>query len=509
MARNGRKEGSIVSDAFLQYLSSGVQLTSGLIFYLFIVRLLDTSTVGAVALFISITGMFSIVFSFGLGIAAQHFASFSLGMNDFFGLKVLMRTLISYGLIGSIIGMVVLLGMSPYISLFLLHSLKYVIYIRELSIVLFGYVIFNILNGTMLGMQHFKISAVINVVTWILYYIACAVAVFYIRSLNTLLMGWIFGIFVGVLLNLILIISFLTKKLPMEKDPSKSPITAPKILLYSLPIMFSNMIGSGAAYADRFILAALSNLSALGIYNFALLISSSIGFIGMPFNNILMPKLSEFYGRNDLVAISKAVNASSILLSAIYVPAAIGIASLAPYLLLLLGGSVYTSGALPLIIIMVSTAMCITQNVFIQVIASIRKTRLFLYSSIISLVSNLTISILLIPVFGLPGAAIGFSSVYITSFFILLYFVKKYRVGTLDTKGLVKVWISAAIMFLVVRLIEEMIPFRPLFLIIYTLVGIFVYVGSVKLLKPFASENYEYLVSLLPKRFSFIGKFFH
>ena len=57
----------------------------------------------------------------------------------------------------------------------------------------------------------------------------------------------------------------------------------------------ASLIGYGATYLDRFIVSYLMNLSLLGIYNFALLISSAISFIIGPFSTILLPKLSEMY----------------------------------------------------------------------------------------------------------------------------------------------------------------------------------------------------------------------
>ena len=70
-------------DAIFQFTGSGVQLFSGAIFYVIIVRLFTTTAVGAIAFFLAVVGLFSIVFSFGLGSAAQHFISYHIGKNDF------------------------------------------------------------------------------------------------------------------------------------------------------------------------------------------------------------------------------------------------------------------------------------------------------------------------------------------------------------------------------------------------------------------------------------------
>ena len=70
------------------------------------------------------------------------------------------------------------------------------------------------------------------------------------------------------------------------------------VFRYSFPIFLASLVGIGSTYVDRFVVSYLLNLSLPGIYNFALLISSAIGFIVGPFTTILLPKLSEMYGLN-------------------------------------------------------------------------------------------------------------------------------------------------------------------------------------------------------------------
>ena len=54
-----------------------------------------------------------------------------------------------------------------------------------------------------------------------------------------------------------------------------------------------------------------------------------------------MPKFSELFGEGRRGEIANIVDGSSVLLSSIYVPAALGIAALSPMILELLGGYQY------------------------------------------------------------------------------------------------------------------------------------------------------------------------
>ena len=492
---------SIGIDALFQYTGSGVQLFSGMVFYMVITRLFSTTSVGAIALFVAIIGLFNVVFSFGLGTAAQHFTSFNLGRGDYPSVKRTIYKILGFGFTFSFIGFLTLLILSSEISLIFLHSTSYGFLVKVLSIVLVGNILFGILNGSLLGIQNFRLSAIINIVIWTSYYFGSILFALYIRSLDTIVFGWMAGIFIGVGIELAVVMASLRRY--------NGPGTSPRNLFlfaYSLPVLFSGLISYGAAYADRFVVSGLMSLSSLGVYNFSLLIASSIGFIAVPFNNILMPKFSELFAKNKIKDISSIVNVSSTLLSSIYVPAALGIAALGPILIQLLAGGQYVSGSTALRIIMIFSALCISQNILAQAIGSVRKTKIFLYSSLAAFSINIFLSFMLIPRYGLVGAAIAFSSVYAVSMVVLYLFARKYGVVSFDVSGLSKIWASSIIMFLFVYLFRELLGASMYLLPMYICVGIAVYLVSARLLKPFGEENKELVLSLFPSNYRRVKK---
>ena len=80
----------------------------------------------------------------------------------------------------------------------------------------------------------------------------------------------------------------------------------------------------------------------------------------------------------------------------------------------------------------------------------IRKTKIFLLSSSLALISNFIISILLIPRFGINGAAVGFSSIYVLSFAVTYYYSRKYETTYFEKGKIAKIMLSGAVMFSVV-----------------------------------------------------------
>ena len=494
-------------DAIFQFTGSGVQLFSGAIFYIIIVRLFTTTAVGAIAFFLAVVGLFSIVFSFGLGSAAQHFISYHIGKNDFHAARWTIYKIIFWGFIFAILGTLALVFLSTDVSIIFLHNTQYSGLVRLLSIDLLGNLLFGVLNGSLLGLQNFRVSALINSVIWGVYYFGAIGMALYLRDLDAIVIGWIFGIFLGVFLESLVVFKTVNRYLATRKSAGTRTNV---IMKYSFPILLSSIIGYGAAYADRFIVTGLLSLSSLGVYNFALLIASSIGFLAVPFNNMLLPKFSYLFAVGRKSDISENVKASSLLLSSVYVPAALGIAALAPEVIFLLGGSNYAGGAVPLAIIMVLSAVFVSQNIFTQAVASVRKTHLFIYASIASLTANVVLSILLIPKFGLIGAAIGFSSVYAANFSVMAFFAVREKVAGVDIIGMLKIWVSSAVMFAVVWFISEVftriVSYNNFFIVMYIVLGFLVYSATARYIRIFSRENHDLVISMFPEKYSRIRK---
>ena len=86
----------------------------------------------------------------------------------------------------------------------------------------------------------------------------------------------------------------------MRRPPkAESGVPLTPVLSYSIPIFISGRVSYGATYVDRLIVSFLINLSELGIYNFALVLTNAISILTLPFTSMLLSRLSEFYGRGD------------------------------------------------------------------------------------------------------------------------------------------------------------------------------------------------------------------
>lgn len=492
---------SLGMGAIFQYIGSGVQVITGMIFYIIIVRAFDLTIVGTITFFISILGLFNVIFNFGLGISAQHFISYYKGNQKLSSLKTISKKIMLFAILLSITAFSMLTLLNQYIGIVFLHSDLYTIPLFLLSFVLVGYILFGILNGMILGFQNFKASAVINIIVWLIYYFGSITLVLFYKKLDYIIFGWLIGIFLGVIIQ-----SMIIYKTLKEIDTLDSTKEFPNLLKYSFPLFISGVIIYGAAYSDRFIVAGLLNLSYLGVYNYALMIASSLMFLAFPFNNLLLPKLSELFAKGEKGTVREVVKVSNKLLSSIYIPIGFIFISTSPIILDLIGGQKLLIDTFPLFIMIGSTSIFVSQNILSQVVSAFRKTKLFLISSTTALGTNTVISIFLIPKIGILGASIGFSSVYLVVFLILYYFTSREGIVVLDVRGISKVWIATLSCSGVIYLGEILTKFQLWCVAPLVIIGILVYISLIRNLKLFNAHEKELINSILNLKLKLISR---
>ena len=283
-----------------------------------------------------------------------------------------------------------------------------------------------------------------------------------------------------------------------EKEPYKN------IIHYSAPLFLSAVMGTSAIYIDRIVVSYFVNLSSLGIYNFSLVIAGAAPILVLPVSNLLVPKLSSFFSLDNKMAFRSSIRMLLNMVSLLYIPSALGIAALSRPLLFIFAGEIYEEAYIPLIIIMFITSVFIGSMILTTGITSIRKTRVFIFSSSLSLISNLLLSIILIPAFGIVGAAISYSSMNAVNFLIVYYYARKLQIVTYDKNRILKIWMAALIMFLSIFTIQSFISYSMINLFICIFLGIIIYLIEIKAFRLINSDEINYVLSIISNRFSLV-----
>lgn len=202
----------------------------------------------------------------------------------------------------------------------------------------------------------------------------------------------------------------------------KRRIEKKELLKFSAPLVLTLALTWVFASSDKITIKIFSNLRELGLYSGAFRIVSVISVIQTGFTSFWTPFIYERYSKNpdDLVFYKKAND----YLSLIFFLIGITILATRNIIIILLGEKYYDSLFIVPMLIFVPIMYLISETTMMG-IGFKKKSKYFLYISIIVAVFNIVGNILLVPKYGAKGAAISTGISYIIFFSLRTYFSLK------------------------------------------------------------------------------------
>lgn len=513
--------------AIFQYTGSATTLISGAIFYIFVIRTFSQEFYAQIAILQAVLGLVATFFTFGLTQAMQHFISHHASRGENNDVHAVLKWTFLLLLLLSISAAAVVHFLSPLLIEYFLktegaaetHSA-----VKAVNILAYAsavYIASNIVNSMILGFQRFKTSGILVILNAIASYGLAAFLVIRFMDIQAVVAGWAAAysvvLFMGILVVLKTMLAY-----PKETAAGRKFDYKP-VLRFAIPVLLGSVVSFSAVYADRLIVAGLLPSTSFATYSFALLITSSVSFFISPINNILLPKFSQFFSSNDSDSIRTGVRLTINVVTFVYVPIAVWIAVLGtPIIRTLSATNSYAGGALPLAIILLVSAIFVSRNVLTQSLQGIRITKIFIFSSVLSMAANLVLSVALIPRYHLIGASIGYSSVAVVNFIVLYYFAKSFDVASYDLKTLTKIW-SASLgvlvgLFLFSHFALPLQPFSSFlsgvptllvyafYLMIYMVIGLLIYAAIIRFTHGVGKKEIEFFYTFMPESLLFTKK---
>ncbi|RLB79392.1 MAG: hypothetical protein DRH24_12700 [Deltaproteobacteria bacterium] len=187
-----------------------------------------------------------------------------------------------------------------------------------------------------------------------------------------------------------------------------------KLLGYAVPVSLSLMMMFLMVWEDNLIISYFLGPSAAGLYGSAAPISQFLILPASMFSVILLPVLSGITAGSKRARFVKVLSFSArwtLMLSLLF---AIPIMIFSKLVLSLLFGSTFIGASTALSILAIGYVLFGLSQIFGRVLMSYNKPNLYMLTTVISVIANFVLNILLVPVLGINGAAVGtFSSMFI------------------------------------------------------------------------------------------------
>lgn len=224
----------------------------------------------------------------------------------------------------------------------------------------------------------------------------------------------------------ILYLPFLRRfKLLSYKIKNFFPVSK-KIALFGVPVFATAIGGRLVSYIDTIILTYFGTLTEVGIYNVVLPSALIFLFFGRAIASVTFPISSELWVKEDTKRLSQGVIMIHKYVFVLTIPLIMTIVAYSKFFITTFFGAEYASGSLALQILLIGVQLYVVASINNNIISGIGKpavvTKIILFSAAINIILNL----ILIPRFGIEGAAITTSFSYLVTLLLSTYKVTRF-----------------------------------------------------------------------------------
>ncbi|MBD3179132.1 MAG: oligosaccharide flippase family protein [Candidatus Latescibacteria bacterium] len=384
-------------------------------------RLMGPEDYGRFNIVLSVISIAFSIATFGLFGALARFIPFNLKLNRLDNVKSVIDFSAGFVLVTCSLAAAVIFIFSDRIAAGFFHDSELAPLLRVFSIGMPVIGLNRVCIGMVRGFKAVKLNAIIfNVANRIIKILIFLLFV----ALGYRLYGAIFAFIGSAVATVIISIWFVRNRLFVEySDCSRVPI-ARKILGFSWPLALTGLTFLFVSKTDMMLLGYFLDSKHVGIYTPAIMIAKLLIFIGMAFKFIFLPVVSEFFAHDDIEGLRSLYKSTSKWIVLIVLPGLIFFVLFPRDILRLLYGSEFTAGYLALIILSCGISMDVFQGTSGNILVGSGYTKLNLLGEVIAAVSNVILNIILIPAYGITGAAIATSLSYLfrnISFVTIVY----------------------------------------------------------------------------------------
>ena len=243
-------------------------------------------------------------------------------------------------------------------------------------------------------------------------------AILFIRQFHFSSEGYFLGMLFGASLTTIIGI-YLQRNLLKIKFDKK---VLNNLVTYSGPLVFAALAAIASSYVDRIFIKNLMSLKDLGIYGVGFRVASIVLILTVAFQSALTPLI--FKHHEDASTPRKLAFLSKVFL--FFFVGIIAFFSIFSEILIQFFAPESYKGAEKIVPLIVMSIIFFKVYIFTPGLSIAKKTNIILYIQVITLVLNGVLNYLMIPTYGIQGAAIAtlISSVFLL--FVNIYFSQQY-----------------------------------------------------------------------------------
>ena len=453
-----------------------------------IIARLGASDYGLVALGFAVMSIAATLSMVGIQSGIIRFTSFYKGKEDKGRIKGTIISALKITLPLSLIFAFILLCYANWISIHVFHDAHLTPILRIFAIAIPFFVLAHNLLSVTVGFQDMRYRVYTEYIFHEPLKLA-AIVILLLFGLGAIGAAW--GWVLAIIVMPFLAFFFLEKKVfSVFKTKVKAISMDKELFSFSFPLLFAGIAGLVMGWTDTLMLGYFSSSVDVGIYNAALPTAQLLRAIPTAFVAIFFPVISELYARNRIVDLRKTYSVVTKWMLALIFPAFLLVVLFPEQIINILFGAEYIDGATALSILMFGFMVYGAMGPTSAILQTYGKTKIVMMTNYIGAVINLGLNLLLIPIYGVNGAAIatGFSLAFLYILnFLFAYGVAKVQPFRLSYLKIILASLTAV--FVVYLLTKYVIDVSPLVLMAMLFVFLALYSFLLLLMKSFEEED--------------------
>jgi O-antigen/teichoic acid export membrane protein len=193
------------------------------------------------------------------------------------------------------------------------------------------------------------------------------------------------------------------------------PTLIKKLVSFGIPVIITSGGWLFLIYTDTIMLTFFSGLEQVGLYNAAIPTASLLHYFSIAFATVLLPLSSELWARNNKKSLRTGIALLYKYSLMVIIPFALVMFSFSDLILKIFFGANYVPAGNALKVLSIGAIFFIIAKVNFSVLSGIGKPKISTKITLIASILNILFNLILIPLFGIVGAAIATS----TSFLIM------------------------------------------------------------------------------------------
>jgi O-antigen/teichoic acid export membrane protein len=230
---------------------------------------------------------------------------------------------------------------------------------------------------------------------------------------------------------------FLLSLLPQESTTASTVFETQKWVRSALPFMFLGAMELVNSQADLIMLGLFRPMQEVGIYRAVVQGASLVMFVLIAVNMALMPTIAELYAKGDKIRLQRVITLSARVILIATLPIALALIFGGRFLLSFFFGGEFQAGGNALSILCLGQLVNAGMGSVAALLNMTGHERDTARGIAVAALLNVILNALLIPEFGMKGAAVASATSLVTWNFLMSWWVYK-RIGIISTAFKIK-----------------------------------------------------------------------